>query len=68
MCNQLLVYTVSTQQLRKNPSQLILPYFCTEVQKQHFFLEELLNIYPALLKIHQAITNGLWSGDTNFRL
>ena len=35
MHNQMLVHAVFIQQLGKNPSQLILPYFCTQVCKQH---------------------------------
>lgn len=35
MHNQMLVYRVFILQLGKNPSQLILPYFCTQVCEQH---------------------------------
>lgn len=30
------------------------------------FLEELLNMHPALLKSHQEMTDSLWCADTSY--
>lgn len=67
MHNQNLVYSVYPA-ARKEP---IITYTPKLLQagvpnSMILFTAEFLNVYPALLQIHRAITNILWHGDSNY--